>query len=420
MMMALGTNLSQQGRGERESREMAESPILHELPRIRSVIPGKSPSPHSSTTTVAAPPDSYFALQPHSPKFNETQGIRYVDVEKSETDIGVAVTTQTPDSPSSPAPSASPYTPISPSLFPIPPSRSSTPNVSVTTLRSQSATPATKRSGLSSLGDVSMTTLPMSPATPATSFNSPASTPTLPPPKRTCLSPRLRLMPSTPSPVYSPRSIGSRSPRIYAESGGGGIGIDANNGLYIETRRSDAENLASKRLRLDRRRSRHSEHSAEPPRSPAYSGSWLEVPDPRPGLGSRSTSGASGYSTASSSPRTDADSDSISPILSRPALLKAFHSSNGHRHSVKVVPGGDCGGDYDTHSLSAMWFGETRRKNYDFVCAGGPEPDFAVAVVQERQRRRRRARRVKMAGGVAVIAVLVVVAIVVGVSLSVR
>ncbi|KAI1494545.1 hypothetical protein F5X96DRAFT_524353 [Biscogniauxia mediterranea] len=434
MMMALMTNTSQLGRSVRESREMAESPILHELPRIRSVAPANPPpAPHlsSSTTPVAPPVDSYFALQIHS-KSVETKRISALDPEKSAIGTGIAITTHVPSSPASLSsiPSASPYTPVSPSLFPIPPSRSSTPNVSIPTSRSASTLLSTTTRGCgSSLGDAMMGTSSTSIASPPTTFSSPASTPAPFSPKRMSIFPRCQRMPPTPSPVYSPPRCRapSRSPRPYAEKHMEAGSDYDKGGLYIETKSEEkeaGEKLAparprgGDRTREGRRQSAaalsvHStasqaETTTTTPRSPAYAGSWLEVPCPPP------------RRPASSSPSvqtddTETDSDSISPILARPAALKAF-GTNTSRHTTYVVDGGD----YDTHSMSAMWFGETRKRAYDYPCYIGPEPDFAVAVVQERQRRRRRARRVKMAGGVTVIAVLFIVAIVVGVSLSIR
>ncbi|KAI1641487.1 hypothetical protein F4809DRAFT_636772 [Biscogniauxia mediterranea] len=448
MMMALMTNTSQLGRSVRESREMAESPILHELPRIRSVAPANPPpAPHlsSSTTPVAPPPvDSYFALQIHS-KSVETKRISALDPEKSAIGTGIAITTHVPSSPASLSsiPSASPYTPVSPSLFPIPPSRSSTPNVSIPTSRSASTLLSTTTRGCgSSLGDAMMGTSSTSIASPPTTFSSPASTPAPFSPKRMSIFPRCQRMPPTPSPVYSPpRCRGAnRSPRPYAEKYiEAGSDYDKG-GLYIETKNEEkaGEKLAparprgGDRTREGRRQSAaalsvHSTASqaettttttttTTTPRSPAYAGSWLEVPCPPP---RRPVSGASTSSPSPSLQTDDAetDSDSISPILARPAALRAFGTNtNTSRHTTYVVDGGD----YDTHSMSAMWFGETRKRACDYPCYVGPEPDFAVAVVRERQRRRRRARRVKMAGGAAVIAVLFIVAIVVGVSLSIR
>ncbi|KAI5925723.1 hypothetical protein F4810DRAFT_28489 [Camillea tinctor] len=429
-MMALMTNTSQLGRSSRESREMAESPIVHEMPRIRSMAPGNPlPAPHlsSSTTPVASAEDSYYVLQTY-PKSNETKRISTLDPEKSAVDIGIAITTQAPSSPaSSSAPSPSLYTPVSPSLFPIPPSRSSTPNASfIPTSRSASTLLSTTTRGCgSSLGDSRMGTSSTSISTPATTFSSPASTPTPFSPKRMSIFPRCQRMPSAPSPVYSPPRCkrASRSPRSphviekHVEAGG----------LYIETgSKAASATLASERLQVvqdgDRERDNSRRQSAaglsvcsaasETPRSPAYAGSWLEVPRPaprRPEPGSRASS-------TSSSGSTDAtDSDSLSPILARPAVLQAFGTSSvGNRHTTYVTNNDD----YDAHSMSAMWFGETRKKACDYYI--GAEPDFAVAVVQERQRRRRRARRVKMVGGVAVIAALFIVAIVVGVSLSLK
>ncbi|KAI0602766.1 hypothetical protein F4775DRAFT_155926 [Biscogniauxia sp. FL1348] len=435
MMMALTTNTSQLGRSARESREMAESPILHELPRIRSVAPANPPpAPHlsSSTTPVAPPVDSYFALQIHS-KSAEAKRISTLYPEKSAVDTGVAITTPVPSSPaSSSIPPASPYTPVSPSLFPIPPSRSSTPNVSIPTSRSASTllstvttttttTTTTTRGYSSSLGDATMGTSTTSIASPPTTFSSPASTPIPFSPRRMSIFPRCQRMPSTPSPVYSPPryKYASRSPRPYAEKHiEAGGDHDKGGGLYIDTKSGaeEEEEVGEKpapqlpRHRESRRQSaaalsmHRPSWQAETPRSPAYAGSWLEV---------RGRAGSPRASVGTDT--TETDSDSISPILARPAaLLRAFGGTNTSRHTTYVVHGEY---DYDTHSMSAMWFGETRKRAYDYL---GPEPDFAVAVVQERQRRRRNARRVKMAGGVAVIAVLFIVAIVVGVSLSIR